>query len=120
MSDHRLVFEFDRDSVRLTMKCFAEEGSDCRLTGPEGCTCERWKIERAHEGAVAYHEVETIGGAEILHWMHDGGECNYAVWMNKSGDLSELNEDREAFVVAAIPVEAVWNEQGPTWKRSRA
>lgn len=117
MSDHRLVVEFDQDSVRLVMTCNAPHGSDCRLTGPVGCTCERWSIVRAHEDAVPYHRVDTVGGAEILHWMHDGGECNYARWINESDDLAELNEDREAFVIAAIPVEAVWDEDGPTWKR---
>lgn len=116
--EHRLVFEYDRDHVTCEMRCYAEEGADCRLVGMDNCNCEFWNIERAHEGAAPYHQVDTVGGAEILHWMKDGGECNYCTWINESGIAEELNSERESFMIAAIPVEQVWTGDGAEWRRA--
>ena len=88
MTDHHMTFTFDKGVVSAQFKCTAPEWSDCRLVGMDNCHCESWTIERAHEGAAPYHRVETIGGAEILHWMKDGGECNAATFINE-GDPME-------------------------------
>ena len=117
-AEHRIEFRFDQDSVRLEAVCHAREDADCRLVGPEGCTCTSYSIERADEHSQAYHRVDTIGGAEILHWMKDGGECNYCTWINESGIVEELNSERESFMIAAIPVEQVWTGDGAEWRRA--
>lgn len=118
-AEHRMEVRFDRDHVRVEMVCHAPEGADCRLIGPPGCTCDSWTIERAHEAAEPFHRVDTIGGAEILHWMHDGGECNVALWINEGGDIAELNAADEAFLIASIPVEPVWQGDHYGWKRAK-
>lgn len=120
MTDHRMVFRFERDGVTAEMTCNAPVGADCRLIGPPGCTCESWTIERAHDAAEPFHRVDTIGGAEILHWMVDGGgECNVCTWINESGIPMELNGGRESFILAAVPVTPDWTGEDYGWTRSK-
>lgn len=116
-ADHRIEVRFDRDNVRLEAVCHAPEGADCRLTGPDGCTCEAWTVERADEDSQPYHRVDTVGGAEILHWMHDGGECNVCTWLNESGEVAELNAELDEFMIASVPVEPVWEGDHFEWRR---
>ena len=117
--DHRIELRFDQDSVHLEAVCHAREDADCRLVGPEGCTCTSYAIERADERSRPYHRVDTVGGAEILHWMKDGGECNVCLWLNESGDVAELNAEREQFLIAAMPVEPIWDGDHYKWKRTK-
>lgn len=117
MSDHRMRFEWDRDSVTATLTCTAPEGADCRLIGADHCDCENWVIERADSPmATPFHRVPTFSGPDIIHWMHDGGHCNAVEWMD-SGDTADFAEQGQEFLIAEVPVSLSWDDNGPLWER---
>lgn len=116
MSDHVMVFEFDRDCVRARMECRAAPDADCRLVGPDHCDCESWTIERADSPvATPFHRVETFGGAEVIHWMRPGGECNVCLFVNELPEESAAPGQR--FTLAEVPVTVSWEIEDYSWTR---
>lgn len=112
MSEHVLVVEYDGDAIRAEVRCQAPEGANCRLDAD--CSCESWTVQRCGDG-TAYHRADTYGGAEVLHWMHDAGECNACTWINS--DPEECGPAR-AFTLAEVPVSVVWDPEDVRWERA--
>lgn len=113
---HVIVWEFDQDSVTSRLECRAPKGAHCRLVGPDHCQCESWTVEHADSPmASPFHRVETYGGADIIHWMHDSGECSAVMW--DIGD-EESATPGQRFTIGEVPVTLSWEDPGYSWTRA--
>lgn len=116
MSGHWITWEWDGYGVRGDVYCHEPIGADCRLA-PEpssDCDCEEFVIERAPDGR-AYHVPD---GGDDRHYMADGGECNFVLFLDDA--LPELGPRADSFTIGRTPITPVWSgDGGYEWERAQ-
>ena len=111
---HALAFDFDRGAIVVRSICNEPPNADCRAQPRNGCRCDDYTVLRADDG-TPYHRVDTFGGAEVLHWMDDGGDCNAARALE--GDTLSMSEGSQQFRLAEVPITLVSKGDHYTWQR---
>lgn len=124
---HIMRFEYDRDSVAEPKAiCLAAHDADCRLQPADHhqCQCEYWgRIERRDDGTI-WHLITELDGKGYVpqpgdwHQLVPGDDCNICLFINESGYAAELTPDGEdhRFVLADVPFEPVWENDGCSWR----
>lgn len=115
---HFLTWTHDRDCVRVSATCHADEGADCRLICADpDCSAEEFTLERRVDG-TAYHAYgEDDDGDETFHDLKDGGACNVVEFLDAGGFIDELAVEAEPFVIGTVSIEPVWAGDYYAWKR---
>lgn len=124
---HVMRWTYDDGCTTAEAVCFAAEGADCRLTsaGPE-CDCEWWgRIERRDDGTIwhllsdGYRDLTQPRKQEQWHQVVPQDECNVCLFINESGCAEELTPEQDQhteFVLADVPFEPVWENDGCSWR----
>jgi hypothetical protein len=91
MSDHRVYWQIDRDSIDGVLLCSAGEGAYCRTGCLEGCefSCD--------------------------HEPGDTGSCLAVEWISSSGSLEVYHEANEPHPLVSGPVEVRWDWKDENW-----
>ena len=110
MSDHVIVWEFNRDHVTGEAVCNAGDDALCR--NMPNCDCEIW-LDISHDEQGWFHTAE--GNPPQLHRHDTPGDCNICEWLNAS-DIEECAEGRPTFDIARTPIEPVWTGDFYEWK----
>lgn len=114
MSEHSLIWNYDRDRVTVRAECAAAEDADCRLACRGDCEtyCE-----------IVRHEDVTFEGEVVKHYTHDDctegmapGECNVCLFLNESDCIEESGDGRPTFTIGRTLIEPVWQGDYFDWK----
>ena len=115
MSDHEIVWTFDRDTVTSKTVCTAAPDADCRLD--ISCECEYFRIERDATGPFhTQHDDYNPRDVGVRHEMTPGGECNIVLTVDESDGPTECAAPEVSeFEIARTPVEFVWTGDTYEW-----
>jgi len=113
MTNHKLIYEHDRDQTCVRALCVADADANCRLRCPHDC--EWISIERDEHGP--FHMVDTFDelfetNQEPLPVRHDlvsGPACHVVDWLNEDASLiPELNDPYQRFEIGTIDIDVKW------------
>lgn len=111
MSDHKIVWKFDTESVLSEVVCGVDAGP-CRLDCTQGC--DEW-MEPYQVGDQWFHDIVNWNGSVIIatHAMSDTGECGFKDWF---ADVEESGSG--AFVIGEVPIETTWHGDHFRWHKA--
>lgn len=118
MSDHELVWTFERDTVHVRAQCNAAPDATCRLTSD--CDCEAVTYEHDERGHFHWG-YDSESDDEVRHDMWLGTDCNICLFLNEDPFmLAELSEGSPSFEIGRTPIRPVWRYDYYQWKPVQA
>jgi len=117
LSDHRIVWTFDTDTIRAAAVCDAQTDAICRLECAEGCEAIQF-IAADVDGSPQHlvHDDFDEQAAPKAHRLIDSGSCNFVDWLNADpGVIAELCHKPTSFEVGHTYIAPVWDNDGAEW-----
>jgi len=118
MSEHALVWEFDRDTVNCKAVCNAAPDADCRLSCYGDCEVF---------SQIIRHSDETFDGETVHRITHDdcdagmrADECNVCLFLNESDCIQEMAvggyPNGPRFIIGTVPIRPSWDGDCYEWE----
>ncbi len=116
MSDHRVEWTHDRDTIvgRIVCTADADQGAaPCRWTCSAASCQDGWSGQAEKDGDGWFHEYDEIDGEVVRHPLRLES-CNLVEYIDSSGGIEESYGGGPTEVRSG-PVEVLWNGDYYEW-----